>query len=39
MSRTKQTVGLIGWLLLSFITAAVGALASVQAVSFYQQLV
>jgi benzodiazapine receptor len=38
MSGMKQIVGLIGWLLLSFATAALGALASVQAASFYQQL-
>lgn len=38
MSRTKQVVGLIGWLLSSFVAAAVGAVASVQAASFYQQL-
>ena len=39
MSQAKQIAGLIGWLLLSFIAAAVGATASVQAASFYQQLV
>ncbi|MGP1667177.1 MAG: TspO/MBR family protein [Rhodanobacter sp.] len=38
MSFTKQIVGLTGWLLLSFIAAAIGALASVQAANFYQQL-
>jgi tryptophan-rich sensory protein len=39
MSYLKQSMGLLGWLLLSFAAAAIGALASVQAASFYQQLV
>ena len=39
MSGTKQIIGLIGWLLLSFAAGAIGAAASVQAASFYQQLV
>ncbi len=38
MSRANQVLGLIGWLLLSFIASAIGAVASVQAASFYQQL-
>ncbi|MEO8808753.1 MAG: TspO/MBR family protein [Rhodanobacter sp.] len=38
MSRAKQTVGLIGWLLLSFAASAIGAVASVQAATFYQHL-
>ncbi len=38
MSGLKQAMGLIGWLLLSFAAAAIGAVASVQAASFYQQL-
>jgi benzodiazapine receptor len=38
MSHAKQIVGLIGWLLLSFVAAAIGAVASVQAATFYQQL-
>lgn len=38
MSRSKQIVGLVGWLILSFAASAVGALASVRAASFYQQL-
>lgn len=38
MSGLKQTFGLIGWLLLSFAAAALGAVASVQAASFYQHL-
>lgn len=39
MSGLKQTLGLIGWLLLSFAAAALGAVASVRADSFYRQLV
>ena len=38
MSRTKQTVGLLGWLAFSFAASAIGALASVRAATFYQQL-
>ena len=38
LSKQKQALGLVGWLLLSFIVAAIGALASVQAKSFYGQL-
>ncbi len=38
MTRTKQIIGLAGWLLLSFLAAAIGAIASVQAATFYQQL-
>lgn len=38
MSRMKQIVGFIGWLLLSFAASATGAVASVQAATFYQQL-
>ena len=38
MSHAKQILGLVGWLLLSFVAAAVGAIASVQAATFYQQL-
>ena len=38
MSRNKQVVGLIGWLLSSFAAAAIGAAASIQAATFYQQL-
>jgi benzodiazapine receptor len=34
-----QIIGLAGWLLLVFIVAAIGAAASAQAASFYQQLV
>jgi tryptophan-rich sensory protein len=38
MTHLKQAAGLIGWLLLSFIAAAIGAVASVHAAAFYQQL-
>jgi benzodiazapine receptor len=38
MSGMKQIIGLVGWLLLSFAAAAIGAVASVQAAAFYQQL-
>lgn len=38
MSGLKQALGLVGWLLLGFVAAAIGAVASVQAASFYQQL-
>lgn len=37
-SRQQQTLGLIGWLVTSFAASAVGALASIQAKSFYGQL-
>lgn len=37
-SRTKQFVGLLVWLLLSYGTSAIGALGSLQAQSFYGQL-
>ncbi|WP_426690567.1 TspO/MBR family protein [Rhodanobacter ginsengiterrae] len=38
MSGMKQVIGLAGWLLLSSAAAAIGAVASMQAASFYQQL-
>ena len=38
MTRTGQIIGLAGWVLLSFAAAAIGAVASVRAASFYQQL-
>ena len=38
MTRIQNIIGLIGWLFLSFVAAAVGALASVQAATFYQHL-
>ncbi len=38
LSAPKQLAGLAGWLLCAFATAAVGAVASARAPSFYQQL-
>lgn len=35
----KQILGLVGWLVASFAASAVGAVASVQAKSFYGQLI
>lgn len=35
----RQVLGLIGWLAVTFITAAVGATASVEAGAFYDELV
>jgi translocator protein len=37
-SMTRQILGLAGWLLLSFVAAAIGGLASAPAGTFYQQL-
>ena len=37
-SASRQVIGLIGWLLLSFAAAAVGAAASARAGTFYEQL-
>src|SRR5574340_1849381 len=37
-SLPSQFVGLLGWLLVEFAAAAVGAIASVDAASFYAQL-
>lgn len=37
-SKQKQILGLMGWLVISFGASAVGALASIQAKSFYGQL-
>jgi translocator protein len=37
-SKQKQILGLIGWLVMSFAASAVGAVASIQAKSFYGQL-
>ena len=39
VSVPRQVLGLLGWLLLSFAAAAVGAVASANAGSFYEQLV
>lgn len=38
MSGKKQVLGLLGWLLLGFTAAAISAVASVQAATFYRQL-
>lgn len=38
MTRVKDIAGLLGWLLLCFAVAAIGAAASVQAAAFYQGL-
>lgn len=38
-STTRQVAGLLAWLALTFAAAAVGAMASVHAASFYSQLV
>jgi benzodiazapine receptor len=39
LSKQKQIYGLLGWLVVSFSASAVGAAASIQAKSFYSQLV
>jgi len=39
LSKQKQILGLSGWLVVSFAASAVGAVASIQARSFYSQLV
>lgn len=38
LSRSKQAIGLAGWLTLTFSAAAIGAFASAQAGTFYRQL-
>ena len=38
MPSSNQWIGLVGWLLLCFAAAAVGAFASIEAASFYAQL-
>jgi tryptophan-rich sensory protein len=38
LSTSRQVVGLLGWLLLSFAAAAIGAVASSDAGAFYGQL-
>lgn len=38
-SRSRQVLGLIGWLLVSFAAAAIGAFASASAGEFYRELV
>lgn len=37
-SKQKNVLGLIGWLAVSFAASAVGAIASIEASSFYSQL-
>lgn len=37
-SKQKQVLGFIGWFVISFAASAVGAVASIQAKSFYGQL-
>jgi tryptophan-rich sensory protein len=39
MPISRQIIGLLGWLLVSFAAAAIGAVASAQAGTFYEQLV
>jgi translocator protein len=39
LSTLRQAIGLLGWLLLAFAAAAVGALASTTASEFYRSLV
>ena len=38
LSRTKQILGLLVWLAISFVASGVGAVASIHAASFYGQL-
>jgi tryptophan-rich sensory protein len=38
VSVSRQAIGLLGWLLLTFATAAIGALASADAGAFYSEL-
>jgi tryptophan-rich sensory protein len=39
MTKTKQVLGLMGWLLVTFIAAGIGSIASSKAGTFYQQLI
>ncbi len=39
MTKQKQIAGLVGWLIVTFVAAAIGAAASAQAGPFYAQLV
>jgi benzodiazapine receptor len=39
LSKTKQILGLVGWLAISFVASGIGAIASISATSFYGQLV
>jgi len=38
MSIQRQLIGLVGWVLVSFVAASIGAIASLNAASFYGQL-
>lgn len=38
-STSRQFLGLVGWLLASFVTGSIGGLASINAAGFYGQLV
>jgi len=38
LSKQKQFLGLVGWLAVSFAASAIGAVASIQAKTFYSQL-
>ena len=38
-SKQKQSLGLVAWLIVSFAASGIGAVASIQAKSFYSQLV
>ena len=38
LSKQKQILGLVGWLVVSFAASAVGAVASIRAKSFYSHL-
>lgn len=39
LTKKKQIAGLVGWLIVSFIAAAIGSAASIQSGPFYAQLV
>ena len=39
MTKSKQVLGLIGWLLVTFMAAGIGSVASSKAGAFYQQLI
>lgn len=39
MTKTSQGMGLIGWLLVTFLAAGIGSVASSKADAFYQQLI
>jgi benzodiazapine receptor len=39
LSKSKQILGLLAWLAVSFVASGIGAVASIRAVSFYGQIV